>query len=122
MKAFENAANEEGIDVCDISYPADLKDISETFKLLTTPSCGCTVCRCRINVAFGQPEALISLFKQAHDQKYEGQWLVGESEFGSFDDVVRNLTNHSVQNLTSHSREDGDDHLHKILRGILKAQ
>ena len=65
-------------------------------------------------MAFGKPEVLSSLFEEAYKLEYPGQWLVGESEFGSFDDVVRNLT--------SHSRKDGDDHLHKILRGILKAQ
>ena len=117
-KDFRIAAKNEGIDVCPVSYTTaksdDLDDMNQTIKRLTTSDCGCSVCRCRVNVAFGQPGALISLFKAAHLQKYKWQWLVGDSEFGSFDDVVQNLTNHRG--------EDGDDSLHKIPQGILKAQ
>ena len=106
-KDFRIAAINEGIDVCPVSYTANSADMRNTIKRLSSPDCGCSVCRCRVNVIFGQYQDLTSLFHEAHVQNYEGEWLVGDNILASLDDVINDLT----------SKLKDDSSVHKILEG-----
>ena len=107
-KAFQIAAANENIDICSVPYTANLADMSSTIKRLTSGDCGCSVCRCRVNVIFGQYRDLTALFLEAYAQSYKGEWVVGDNILGSADDLVKDLTN----------QLQDDSSVHKILRGM----
>ena len=112
-KAFQIAAKNENMETCAVSYTAKADTMASTIGRLTASTkCGCSVCRCRVNVVFGQPSNLTSLLFEASKQHYKGEWIIGHSEFGSFDDVVKGLT-HMLPDSSS---------VHKTLRGMVQSQ
>lgn len=101
IKAFETAAIENGIDVCTKAvYEAGSTDMHAPIKKIMENSC------CRVTVLFGQSQDLASLLLEAHNQKYDGEWIMGENIMGALDDVVKDLENHL-----------DESSIHELLRG-----
>ena len=101
--AFEKAAEEKQIDVCTMAKyaPGSRKSSKEAIKEIIDKKC------CLATVVFGQSQDLTSLFLEAHEQGYAGEWIVGDI---SFDGIVNDLKTHLPESS-----------VHELLRGMYES-
>lgn len=100
-KAFELAASKMQIEVyVKAKYVSGSRDMKAAIKEIIDK-------RCRVTVVFGQAQDLTSLFLEAHKQRYDGEWVVGESIIANLDGVVNDLKRHLAENS-----------VHDLLRGM----
>ena len=102
-KAFELAAIESQIDVCNkATYTAGSGDMRQAIQQIVGKKC------CLVTMVFGQDQDLISLFLEAQKQGYVGEWVVGHNVVSSRDFIIKELMKN---NLTARS-------VHEFLRGM----
>ena len=105
-KAFELAAIESQIDVCNkATYTTGSGDMKQAIQQIVGKKC------CLVTMVFGQDYDLISLFLEAQKQGYAGEWLVGQNVISSRDHIVKEMMK---SNLTARS-------VHEFLRGMWPA-
>ena len=104
--AFEKAAEEKQIDVCTMAKyaPGSRKSSKEAIKEIIDKKC------CLATVVFGQSQDLTSLFLEAHEQGYAGEWIVGDEMIGSLPGIVNDLKTHLPESS-----------VHELLRGMCES-
>lgn len=101
-EGFISAAIDKKIDVCTkVKYISGSRDMQAAIEEIMSTKC------CRVTVVFGQAQDLASLFLEAHKQRYDGEWVVGDNLIAAVDDIVADLKKHL-----------DDDSAHKLLRGV----
>ena len=89
--AFESAAREKGINVCTkaryVSGSSGMSSSGVKGAITQIIENRC----CLATVVFGKPEDLASLFLEANEQRYAGEWIVGDPVATSFDIVEKEL-------------------------------
>jgi len=101
-QAFEIAAKTNNIKVCTkAQYVSGSGDMRAAISDIMDKQC------CKVNVVFGQARDLASLFLEAHEQRYDGEWVVGDNVLNSVDAIMDDL-----------KHELSPASIHKLLQGI----
>ena len=110
--AFEKAAIANDIKVCTKAKYDSGKGrvgVKKTIKEIITERC------CRVTVVFPLGPDLIALLLEAHEQKYDGEWVVGDNVVDSLGAVVTNL---KMELEKTQTKEMAESSVHKLMRGM----
>ena len=85
-KAFESAAAENQIEVCTkATYQAGSGNMESPIKDIVENEC------CLVTVVFGQTQDLAALLLEAHNQNYNGEWIMSPEIIDGVIDIQKKL-------------------------------